>query len=74
MCNPDTDNGMSKSTFKNLLNQAVPGRQEEFWEVAWLILDGGKNSGQLPLQEFNYVTDLLDLRVVDIKQPQGKYL
>ena len=67
--------GMSKSTFKTLMNQAVPGRLEEFWEVAWLILDvANNNAGQLPLEEFNHVTDLLDLRVVDIKRPQGLWL
>ena len=57
------------------MNQAVPGRLEEFWEVAWLILDvANNNAGQLPLEEFNHVTDLLDLRVVDIKRPQGLWL
>ena len=65
--------GMSKNTFKTLMNQAKPGQQEEFWEIAWLILDVAQD-GQLPLEEFYHIADLLDLRVVDIKRPQGLWL
>jgi len=53
-----------------LMDLALPDRHEEFWEVAWLILNVA-NDGQLPLEEFYHITDILDLRVVNIKKPQG---
>ena len=58
---------LNKTTFKTIMREASPGRTEEFWEVAWLILDPTGNGGHLPPEEFHHITDLLDLQVVDIR-------
>ena len=60
------DSDLNKQAFKNLAREAAPERDEEFWEVAWLILDP-RQTGQLAAQEYYQIAELLDLRVVNIK-------
>jgi len=60
-----TDGQMSKDNFKKVMKITVKDRDDEFWEVAWLVLNP-KNETSLPLEEFYHINDLLHLRFTNI--------
>ena len=52
-----TQNGqMSKDNFKKVMNMTVKNRDEEFWEVAWLVLNPN-NVPNLPIGNVQFFSN-----------------